>query len=515
MQGQVALAMKESEARRTGYTELDSIVSSEPPPPEVRDSRKQPKTVLKLLLVGAVLAILIAVGFIWAGRGVLKVETGRVDRKTLRAIVTASGEIKPPSTKFASVNANTFGKVTDIFVQEGDTVKKGQILLRTESVQQQADVEAQQAALETAQADAEGTAAAARSAAASLRSAQADLKTAQARLTQAKQDFTRGQQLMKDNLIARQVFDQRLSDYQVAESSLAAAEARVAQAKAQHQQAIYNRDMAKARVAQNRAQLVRYQDLRSKTIYTAPFKGIITSLPVNVGENVVPGIQNQPGSLLFQVADLSVITAEVRVDETDILNVRTGQPAEVSIDALPNKVFRGKVTETGMSAISSNSQSLGSQMTGDEAKDFKVVVTLTHPPPGLRPGLSATARIITATRQNTITVPIRALTVRMRGELEKGSKPTTNIGVISNPFDTSESDLSKQEIQGVFVVRNGRAHFVPVKTGIMGVNDVEILRGLQPGEEIVTGSYKILRTLRDGSRVKVDNSQSQTLTPAD
>ena len=176
----------------------------------------------------------------------------------------------------------------------------------------------------------------------------------------------------------------------------------------------------RARVAQNEATLVGLVDARDKTIYTSPLDGIVTSLPVHVGENVVPGIQNAVGSLLYQISDLAVITAEVKVDETDIVNVRLGQPAEVTIDAIPNKTFKGKVTEIGQSAIGRTSGITTGTATSttEEAKDFKVVVTLDNPPPGLRPGLSTTAKITTATRQNAVTIPIQALTVRTRHELE-------------------------------------------------------------------------------------------------
>jgi HlyD family secretion protein len=235
---------------------------------------------------------------------------------------------------------------------------------------------------------------------------------------------------------------------------------------------------------------------------------IVTALPVHVGENVVPGIQNQAGSLLFQVSDLSIITAEVKVDETDIVNVKLGQPAEITIDAIPNKTFKGRVTEIGQSAVGRTSGLTTGQTsaTNEDAKDFIVVVTLGEPPPDLRPGLSATAKITTATRQNALTVPIQALTVRERRELEdrdQNSKASAEGQQSSGP---SGKDKSKEELQGIFVVRQGRAVFAPVETGIMGATDVELLAGVQEKDEIVTGSYKVLRTLKNHSKVKVNNS---------
>ena len=464
----------------------------------------------KILLFSVAVVALIALvvgGIWWSKRGQVAVQTGKVGRGDLASIVTASGEIKPPPDKLANVNANSYGKITAIYVKEGDQVKKGQLLLRTEDIQQGADVEAQQAALKTAQADAQGAEAAVQSAAASLKTSQADLAQAEAKYNQAKDDYARGERLYGDKLIAQQVFDQRRSDYEVAQASLQASQARVAQAKALYQQAIYNRDMSHARIAQNRAQLVRATDVRNKTVYTSPLNGVVTSLPVHEGENVVPGIQNQPGSVLFQASDLSVITAEVKVDETDIVNVKLGQPADVNIDAIPNKTFKGHVTEIGQSAVSrTTGQTTSTSTTSEEAKDFKVVVTLDDPPPGLRPGLSTTAKVTTATRQNALTIPIQALTIRTRRELEepsKGSKGRT-LAAERQP-SPKDKDKGKEELQGVFVVRNGRAVFVSVETGIMGTTDVEVLKGLQSGDEIVTGSYQALRTLKNNTKVKVDN----------
>jgi HlyD family secretion protein len=284
----------------------------------------------------------------------------------------------------------------------------------------------------------------------------------------------------------------------------------VNQSKAQYQQAVSNRDMATARLGQGRAQLVRATDVRSKTIYTAPMDGIITSLPVHLGENVVPGIQNQVGSVLFQIADLNVVTAEVMVDETDIVNVRLNQPAEVTIDAVPNKTFKGKVTEIGQSAVSRTTGQTATTSTtsNEEAKDFKVVVTLDAPPPGLRPGLSTTAKITTATRQNAVTVPIQALTIRTRRELEEPAKGSEGKALAAEKAPPSTKDLErlKEEVQGLFVIQSGVAKFLPVETGIMGSTDVEITKGINPGDEIVTGSYQVLRTLKNNTKVKIEKA---------
>jgi HlyD family secretion protein len=222
---------------------------------------------------------------------------------------------------------------------------------------------------------------------------------------------------------------------------------------------------------------------------------------------VVMGIQNAPGSTLMTLADMSVITAEVKVDETDIVNVKMGQPAQVTIDAIPKKIFNAVVTEIGDNAIVRSTGVSTSQQTStsQEAKDFKVVVTLQDPPEDLRPGLSATAKVTTATRGNALTIPIQALTVRRQADLvpqsEKGSVQA------AAPQTDASKEKDKQEIQGVFILRNHKAEFVPVDTGIAGTTDIEVMKGLQAGDEIVTGSYKVLRTLRPGSSVKVDNAE--------
>jgi len=219
---------------------------------------------------------------------------------------------------------------------------------------------------------------------------------------------------------------------------------------------------------------------------------------------VVPGIQNSAASLIMTIADMSIITAEVKVDETDIVNVALNQTAEVTIDAIPGKKFRGKVIEIGNTAILRSTGLAASQsaISSQEAKDFKVVVALENPPDEIRPGLSCTARITTATRPKALSIPIQALTVRQKGDLE-ASKPGDKSG--PRQLSPAEMKAAKEEIQGVFVVRNGQATFKKVETGITGATEIEVLSGLSEGEEIITGSYKAIRTLRNDAKVRVDN----------
>jgi HlyD family secretion protein len=440
---------------------------------------------------GSAVALAAIIGFsvYQSHKDVATVQTGKAQRMDLVALVSASGEIKPKT--YVNIGANAFGKITKLYVKEGDRVKRGQMLAQLENVQPEADVNATKATLDAARTDA-------LAADAALTTSLADLNRAKSDVERSDLDWTRAQGLYKDALVAKSEYDMQKASHQTAVAMLAQAQARVAQAKAQ-------KESADRRIGQAGANLTHAADVLKKTTYQAPYDGVITNLPVREGETVVIGIQNSPGSTLMTLADMSVITAEVKVDETDIVNVQLGQPAQVTIDAIPKKIFKAVVTEIGNNAIVrstgvSTSQQISSSQ---EAKDFKVVVTLQDPPQDLRPGLSTTAKITTATRGNALTIPIQALTVRRQSDLVPESEKNS-VQAASRKNATKAND--KEEIQGVFVLRNRKAEFVPVDTGIAGTTDIEVLQGLQEGDEIVTGSYKVLRTLRPGSSVKVDNA---------
>ncbi|HEU5400341.1 MAG TPA: efflux RND transporter periplasmic adaptor subunit [Terriglobales bacterium] len=450
------------------------------------------KKVLIGVGVAAVLAIVAVATVKLANRGVVEVQTGKVARLDLASTVTASGEIKPKT--YANVGANAFGKIIKLYVKEGDHVKKGQLLAQIENIQPESDVQASRASLDASQKDYAAAVAA-------VNTNRADLDRANADLEQKSLDYKRAQQLLKDALIPRSDFETRKAAYETSAAGLEQAKARVAQAQAQL-------ESAKGHISQNQATLRRADDALSKTTYLAPFDGTVTNLPVREGETVVVGIQNSPGSTLMTVADMGVITAEVQVDETDIVNVKLGQTAEVSIDAIPKKKFKGLVTQIGDNAILRSTGVSTAQTTGSsqEAKDFKVVITLEDPPANLRPGLSSTAKITTATRPNVVSIPIQALTIRQRADLEQKKGKDKSAVQAAAPVSPEQQAKAKEEIQGVFVIRNGKAEFVPVETGITGTTDIEVTKGLKEGDEIVTGSYKILRTLRNGASVKVNNS---------
>ena len=443
---------------------------------------------------------------IWQiNKDVVSVQTGAAVRQDLTSVVTASGEIKPLT--YTNVLGEGIGKITEIAVKEGDHVKKGDVLLRLESTQPSADVEGQIAGIQSADAGV-------KSAEANDVSTQADIQARGADLEHARLEWDRGQQLYKEGLIPKQDYDSRKAAYDSAVAALTSAKAHAEQSRAQLGQ-------AHSSLAQNRAMLNRLRDVLRKTTYTAPIDGIVTYIAIRVGENVVPGIQNATGSYLLTISDMSVVTSEVMVDETDIANVKLGETADVTIDALPGKFFHGKVTEVGTQAVLRSSGLASTQSTtgNQEAKDFKVVVRLENPPDGLRPGLSSTAKIITAQKKNVITIPIQALVIRTQRDLDEAAKeagrdssnsttlaagrPVTGDAAAGSSFSSSEKN---PEVQGVFLIKNGKAAFVPVTTGIMGVTDIEVLSGLGDDNQIVTGNYKTLRTLKSDARVKIDNS---------
>lgn len=452
-----------------------------------------------LIAVGVLVVAGIVGGVMWRRQAsITKVATGKVVRQDLLSQVSGTGQIKPKT--YVNVGATSFGRITHLYVKEGDHVKKGAILARVESVQPEATVSAQRAAIAASQTDISSYAAAEKTAEANIAQAQADLQ-------QKKLDYDRAQALYKEQLIARQDYDSKKAAYDVANATLQQREAALAQARAQTQSQRAHLNQAEASQRAN-------FDALDKTISRAPFDGLVTNVPVREGETVVVGIQNAEGSTLMTLADMSVITAEVKVDETDIVNIRMGQAADVTVDALPGRVFQGHVTEVGDQALLRTTGIATSQSTTgtEEAKDFKVVVTLDQTPENhldeLRPGLSTTARITVAQKPDVLTIPIQALVQRdpaMEKEYAKhdGKLPEGAVAA-------AESGAKPQVEQGVYILSNTdgklRAQFVVVKTGITGATDIEVLSGLKQGDEIVTGHYQVLRNLKSGTIVKRDNT---------
>ena len=446
------------------------------------------KIIIAVIVVLAVAGI-VALTIVRAQSGYTKVLTGKVVRGSLASIVSGTGQIKPKT--YVNVGATSFGRITHLYVKEGDHVKKGQILATVESVQPEANVDAQKAAIAAAKTDISSYIAAEKTAEATVEHSKADLE-------QKRLDYQRYTALYAEKLVSKADFDAKKAAYDTDVATLDQSNAALVQAKAQT-------ESARGHLGTQVATLRFNEDALNKTVSIAPFDGLVTNLPVREGETVVVGIQNAEGSTLMTLADMSIITAEVKVDETDIVNVALGQEADVTVDALPGKVFKGHVTEVGDQALLRSTGVATSQSTSgtEEAKDFKVVVTVDGPSDDLKPGLSATAKITTASKANALSIPIQALTLRPPMETGKDGKPHMQ--------NASTAPADAPKVQGVFVMRPDkdrklRAYFVPITTGITGATNIEVTNGLKEGDEIVTGTYRVLRNLKDSALVKRDTT---------
>jgi len=403
-------------------------------------------------------------------RSKVTVQTGKAAKRDLISVVTASGEVRPK--RYVNIGANVSGRIVQISVKEGDTVKKGQVLVRIE---------------------AERFEAGARQSEAGVQAARAELDRAQADLEVSRLNFDRTKRMHDERLVSSQVYDQAEAEMKMKAANVESARKRVAQIQAQHDS---NRD-----------------DL-SKTTVVSPMNGVITSLPKEEGE-VVIGAQSFSPTVIMTVADLSVMECEVMVDETDIRSLKLGQEAEVRVDALEGLKIKGDVTEIGSSALPRGQTAAQAQQTasagntGNQAKDFKVTITLKDPPPTLRPGLNATADVTTAKRENVLAIPIQAVVVRQVDKQGKIVDPDASPSPQQGDTVTQTAQARAEEKDGIFLVQSNKAIFRPIKTGIVGDTDIEILEGLTDGEEIVTGSFKTLRTLKDQARIKLEKKKKE------
>ena len=455
----------------------------------------------KAIIVVVIVLLVAGIGALTIYEGqanVTKVTTTVVTRQELTSVVSGTGQIKPKT--YVNIGATAFGRITHLNVREGDHVKAGTILATVENVQPSATVAAQDATIASSKTDVSSYIAAEATAKANIDAAKADLE-------QKRLDFVRAQALYDDKLIAKQDFDAKKAAYDTDVANLAQRQAAYNQALAQTASARGHVDQA---VANQRANY----DSLDKTISRAPFDALVTNVPVREGETMVVGIQNAEGSTLMTLADMSVITAEVKVDETDIVNIQLGQIADVTVDALPGKIFKGHVTEVGDQALLRTTGVATSQSTTgtEEAKDFKVVVTIDDANGAmndtLRPGLSATAKIVTAQRADAIVIPIQALVQR---DLASEQELAKNHGEMPSGGTVKAATQAKPVlVQGVYILQadkgKQRAIFVPVTTGITGATDIEVTAGIQPGQTLVTGRYKTLRILKSGTVVKPDNT---------
>jgi HlyD family secretion protein len=401
-----------------------------------------------------------------------------IQKRNLEAIVSASGKIQPK--RFVNISADTMGRVTGLAVNEGDRVTRGQFLLQIDPRNLRTRVESGEASLQAARSQGE-----------QLRLA---LDSARVALKQAQENHKRQQELWKAGLTTRETLERTDNELKMRQAELRTQEQQV-----QTQQ---------ARMEQERATLESARYDLSKVRIESPINGIITRRNIEEGETVVVGTMNNPGTVLLTVADMSVIEAEVEVDETDIPSVRVGQVVKVTVDAIPEKTFSGKVTEIGNSPIQAAAQGGG---TSSQATNFKVVVTLDGEIPEVRPGFTCTAEITTATREASPSVPIQALAVRevtrdAKGQIVREQKETRSRRTPIPAASAQElpPGHTRKEEEGVFIVRDGRAEFVPVETGIAGDKYFELLPGaLKEGEQVITGPFASVRNLREGDTVKI------------
>ncbi len=415
------------------------------------------------------------------------VNTEAVRVRDLEALVSASGTIQ--AKRFVNMSAVQMGRVTRLAVEEGDRVKAGQFLLQIDPMSLRGTVERGEAAV-----------AGARQA---LAQSRVGVETARANLQLAQENAKRQRELWSQGLTTREQLDSAEAALSVRETELRARQAEVARAEQQIRQESATLDTSRYNLSQ--------------VTLTAPFDGIVTRRNIEEGENVVVGTMNNAGTQLLTIADMSIIEAEVEVDETEIPSVKVGQVAKVTIDALPDRTFTGKVTEIGNSPI----QLTGAAQAGQQATNFKVTITIDGQIEEARPGFTCSAQITTATRDDVVSVPIQAMAVReliydkagniVRPPREEGRRRPRSVEPTASAAELPEGQTRK-ETEGVFVMRDGRAQFVPVKVGIAGDKYFEVVSGLKAGDQVITGPFNNVRNLRDGDQVKVDTKAPQQTT---
>ena len=397
--------------------------------------RKKPLIILAILLV---VGVIVVANLRSQREKTVKVTVDKVKKQDLTSIVSASGEVKPK--KNINISAQVPGRIIKIGIIEGQDVRAGDFLLKLDSTQYEAIADRDQNF---------------------IRAANSDLIQAEARLQRDKNSYERQKKLFDEQLISNDLLETAKAQYDIS----------TAQTNAIHFQ-----------IKQAEASLKSTIDNLNKTTYNSPIDGVITSLRVEEGEVAIIGTMNNPGTVLLTIADLSVMEVEVEVDETDVIGVGLGQESNLRVDAFPETVFKGKVTEIGSSALQKTTGSASTQ----ESKDFKVVITLENPSQKLKPGLSASADIIVAEKKQALAVPISALVLR------------------DKPGADSSSSAAKKDEEGVYSVENGRVKFQPVGKGITGGMMIEITSGLKEGQDIVTGPYASLRDLKDGVLIKTE-----------
>ncbi len=403
--------------------------------------RKKPLIVLAVLLV---LGIIVIANLQARREKTVKVTVDKAKKQDLTSIISASGEIKPK--KNINISAQVPGRIIKIGIVEGQEVKTGDFLLKLDSTQYEANADRDQNF---------------------IRAANADLIQSEARLKRDKNVFERQQKLFEEQLISEDQLETAKAQFDISTAQVNAIRFQIKQADASLKSTLDN---------------------LNKTTYSSPIDGVITSLRVEEGEVAIIGTMNNPGTVLLTIADLSVMEVEVEVDETDVVGVGLGQESNIRVDAFPETVFKGKVTEIGSSALQKTTGGVATQ----ESKDFKVVITLENPSQKLKPGLSASADIIVAEKKQALAVPISSLVLRDKAGADKNAP------------------MAQKEEEGVYTVENDRVKFQPVGKGITGGMMIEITSGLQDGQDIVTGPYASLRDLKDGILIKTEPKKDAT-----
>jgi HlyD family secretion protein len=440
-------------------------------------TRKNVLIAISVIILGAAV---VAANLWLRNPAALAVTTETIKARDLDSVVSASGKIQPK--RLVNISADTSGRVVDLAVNEGDRVSKGQFLLQIDPKSLRTRVDSGAASLNAAEA--------------SLDQQRQVIQSARVQLEQAQKTLARQQDLWRQQLTTREALEKAESDLQGAESALKEREKMV--------------NGQEARIAQERAGLESARYDLSKVRIESPIDGIVTRRNIQEGETAVIGTMNNAGTVLLTLADMSVIQAEIEVDETNIPSVSVGQLAKVSIDALPDKTFAGHVTEIGNSPIQATGANAGSR----QATNFKVVVVIDDNIPEVRPGFTCTADITTARRKNVTAVPIPAVAVRElvfdeNGQVVKTPADRRHPGNVEPVAAAAElkPGQTRKETEGVFVVRRSLAEFVPIKMGIAGDKYFEVVSGLKAGEDVVTGPYNSVRGLADGAAVKVDTAQ--------
>ena len=437
----------------------------------------------KKWLIGVGLVVVLG-GLAYANLGLNRpsgtpVTVEKLQKRDLESIVSASGKIQP--MRSVNISAESMGKVTALEVREGDLVTKGQFLLQIDAKNLETSVQNREASLASARLQLDQT--------------RAQIDNAKVALKEAEETLKRQEQMFKNGLLPRDQYERVVNDVARQKTNLLVTE--------------QNARTQEQRIKQEEANLESANYDLSKLRVTSPIAGIVTRRNIEVGETAVVGTMNNAGTVLLTIADLSVIETEIEVDETDIPFIKIGQPAKVTIDALPDQEFPGRVTEVGNSPIQTGAAATG------RATNFKVKVTVEGTVPNVRPGFTCTAVITTATRPKVVSVPIQAMTVRelivdAAGNIVREKPPVPGSAAAGRSMLPAEpkDGQSRKEIEGVFVIKDGKAEFVAVKVGIAGEKYFEVLSGAKEGDEVITGPFASVRNLREGESVRITTTST-------